>query len=380
MLGEMAWAEVENKSERQRRANRQAAEKGKPWMTGPRPFGYERAGGMLVPHEKEASALRDAFAMLTSGSSLYSVTKMLNDSGFTSTLGNEWRHNNVRVMLLNPLYAGLRAYAEMPPLGSNRSARSRPNYEDRTLVAGNWEALISEDVWRASVSILRDPGRKTNVGNLSSVRWLGSNLYGCLRCEGEQGTEADLKRTGVPFMAVNWTNPRRDGQRGRRIYKCKRCFMTRRADPVDGLVEDMIAERLNRQDGADVPPTDSSGRADLDVLRREAGEVRARLDVLADSLADGEMTKDQFARANRRASDRLAAIEAELAEAGRTDVLAGLRGPGAGQRWLTSDDIRWRRAVLAAVADVLLSPAKTGRPKKGEVMDPTSVIFRWRTS
>ncbi|MGC4758828.1 recombinase family protein [Micromonospora trifolii] len=379
MLGEAAWAEVENKSERQRRANRQAAEKGKPWLTGPRPFGYERQGGTLVPHEKEAPLLRDAFSLITSGASLNSVTKMLHRSGLRTTLGNEWRHNNVRVMLLNPLYAALRAYAEMPPLGSSLTARSRPRYEDRTLIQGNWEPLISEDVWRASVAVLRDPARTTNVGNFSTVRWLGSNLYRCSRCGDAAGTDADQKRTGEPVMAVNWTNPKRSGERGQRIYKCKRCFISRRADQVDEFVEALVAARLDRGDASDLVASETSDDG-LDVvgLNAKAVELRARLDVLADSLGDGEMTRDQFARANRRAQDQLAEVEAQLAEAGRTDVLAGLRGPGAGQRWLTSDDIRWRRAVLAALVEVALRPAPTGRPKRGAEIDPESVIIRWR--
>ncbi|MEV5765668.1 recombinase family protein [Micromonospora sp. NPDC052213] len=378
MLGEMAWAEVENKSDRQRRANRQAAEKGKPWMTGPRPFGYERANGTLVEHPTEGPLVRQAFTLITSGASLRSVTLMLNRAGARTSLGNEWRHNNVRVMLLNPLYAGLRAYAEMPPLGAKQSARSRPPVEQRKLTPGTWEALIPEDVWRASVAVLRDPARTTNVGNFSAVRHLGSNLFRCGRCADQLGTEADAKRSGEPVMGVNYTNPRRDGQQGHRVYKCKRCHASRRADPVDAFIGEVIAARLDRSDVADLVAVEKASGTDLAVLRREAGELRARLDVLADALADGEMTRDQFARANRRAQERLAEVEGRLAEAGSSHVLAGLHGPGSGRRWLTSDDIQWRRAVLAALVEVVLHPVKTGRPKKGEEIDPTSVEFRWR--
>ncbi|MFI7650004.1 recombinase family protein [Micromonospora sp. NPDC049460] len=376
MLGEMAWAEVENKSDRQRRANRQAAEKGKPWMTGPRPFGYERTGGTLVPHPTEAELVRQAFDLITSGASLNSVTRMLNRAGARTSLGNEWRHNNVRVMLLNPLYAGLRAYAEMPPLGSKQSARSRPPVEQRKLIPGTWEALITEDVWRASVAVLRDPARLTNAENLSSVRHLGSNLFPCGRCEAEAGTEADAKRNGEPVMGINYTNPRRDGERGHRIYKCRRCHMSRRADPVDAFVGAVVAARLDRGDVADLVAVNQANRADLVSLRREAGELRGRLGVLLDMLGDGDMTRDEYKRAKRRAEDRLAEVEARLTEAGGSHVLAGVTG----QRWLASDDMPWRRAVLAALVEVVLMPVKTGRPKKGEEIDPASVVFRWRQS
>ncbi|MER7589341.1 recombinase family protein [Micromonospora sp. NPDC127501] len=378
MLGEMAWAEVENKSDRQRRANRQAADKGKPWMTGPRPFGYDRRDGNLLPHETEAPLVRDAFALITSGASLNSVTKMLNRAGARTSLGNEWRHNNVRVMLLNPLYAGLRAYAEMPPLGSKLSARSRPPVEKRKLTPGTWEALVPEDVWRASLAVLRDPARTTNIGNFSAVRHLGSNLFRCARCEDQVGTEADAKRSGQPVMGVNYTNPRRSGEQGHRIYKCKRCHASRRADPIDEFVGKVFAARLDRDDIADLVAVEAESGPDIADLRREAGELRARLDVLVEMFDKDEMTRDQFTAANRRARDRLAEVEGQLTDAGRGDVLASLRGPGAGQRWLTADDIQWRRAVLAALVEVALNPAKSGRPKKGEQLDPTTVEFRWR--
>ncbi len=378
MLGEMAWAEVENKSDRQRRANRQAAEKGKPWLTGPRPFGYDRIGGTLVEHPTEGELVRQAFTLITSGASLNSVTRMLNKAGARTSLGNEWRHNNVRIMLLNPLYAGFRAYAEMPPLGSKETARSRPPVEERQLVPGNWEALVAEDVWRASVAVLRDPARATNVGNFSAVRHLGSNLFRCGRCGDVTNAAEDAKRSGEPVMGVNYTNPRRSGERGHRIYKCKRCHMSRRADPVDGFVCNVIAARLDRDDIADLIPANRISSAEVAALAREAEELRGRIKVLPDMLADGDMTRDQFTRANRRALDRLAEVEAALTGAGGSHVLAGLGGPGTGERWLTSDDLAWRRAVLAALAEVVLQPVRTGRPKKGEGIDPYSISFRWR--
>ncbi|MFD6640309.1 recombinase family protein [Micromonospora chalcea] len=378
MLGEMAWAEVENKSDRQRRANRQAAEKGRPWMTGPRPFGYERTGGTLVEHPTEGKLVRDAFTLITSGASLRSVTRMLNQAGAQTTQGNEWRHNNVRVMLLNPLYAGLRAYAEMPPLGSKETARSRPPAEERTLIPGSWEALVPEDVWRASVAVLRDPTRKTNAGNFSAVRHLGSNLFRCGRCVDLAGTEEDAGRIGEPVMGVNYTNPRRSGEQGHRIYKCKRCHMSRRADPVDAFIGTVVAARLDRDDVAGLVPSARASSTEVAALTREAGELRGRIKVLPDMLADGDLTRDQFKQANRRALARLAEVEGALTDAGGSHVLAGMGGPGTGKRWLTSDDMPWRRAVMSALVEVVLHQVKAGRPKKGEEIDPTSVEFRWR--
>ncbi|MEU9742889.1 hypothetical protein AB0E12_27280 [Micromonospora chersina] len=114
--------------------------------------------------------------------------------------------------------------------------------------------------------------------------------------------------------------------------------------------------------------------ADVVSLRREAGELRGRLGVLLAMLGDGEMTRDEYKRAKRRAEDRLAEVEARLTEAGRGDVLVGVTG----RRWLESDDMPWRRAVLAALVEVVLHPVKTGRSKKSEEIHPTSVEFRWR--
>ena len=369
MLGEAAWAEVGNKSDRQRRANRQAAEKGKPWLTGPRPFGYQREDGTLVPDKDEAPILKDAFRFWTAGASLNSVNRLLNESGQKTTLGNEWRANNTRVTLSNPVYAGFRAYQEMPPLGSAvpvRTRRAEP--ADRLLVKGKWEPLVSEDTWRASVARMRDPSRKKNVENFSSVKWLGTNLFRCLRC-GEREHEG--------LCYVNWRSPsRRDGSRGLRIYKCKSCHMSRRADPIDAFVEDVMVERLNAPDFAEFRVV-SGSTMDVAPLRVEAQELRTRLDTLADAFADGDMSRDQFARANTRTHDRLVVVEGKLAEAGRGDLLASVSGPAAGDRWLDSEDIRWRRSVMAAICAVTLAQPSIGRPSRSQAFDPDSVLIDW---
>src|SRR5699024_3421385 len=68
LLAAVARNEIEVKSDRQRRANEQAAQAGEPPRTGQRPFGYTLDGTTVI--EEEAKHLRAAYASIIAGGSL----------------------------------------------------------------------------------------------------------------------------------------------------------------------------------------------------------------------------------------------------------------------------------------------------------------------
>ncbi len=160
LLGSVARHEVEQKSDRQRAEARQRAKRGLP-SGGPKPFGYAR-GGMAVI-QSEAAALREAYRSLLAGRTTSGIAADLNRAGHHTGHGREWRHNSVRLLLLNPRNAGLRAH------------------RGEVVGAAAWPAIVTEDVWRAACAKLAEPSRRTNhVGN--ARKWLGTRRYRCGRC------------------------------------------------------------------------------------------------------------------------------------------------------------------------------------------------------
>lgn len=182
-LVNLATYEIEHGRDRMKSAKAQAAAAGK-WRGGRRPFGYEDDGMTVRP--SEAAALENAARGIIAGRSLNALAREMNESGLRTA--GTWAHGcdgncgrkranqcpdrresrksfdgtNLRRLIQRPRNAGL--------------------IEERGEVIGTaqWPAIIPEDIWRAAVATLADPGRRTSPG--SERRWLGSGLYTCGTC------------------------------------------------------------------------------------------------------------------------------------------------------------------------------------------------------
>ena len=179
----VARAEVERKSARQRAANEDRAERGRPmWVR--RPFGYEK-DGTLRP--AEAEAVRKAYDELLNGRSLGAIGRDFDAAGLRPTAarkirdergnvvkddaGNEitepvserWSVPSVRVLLRAPRNAALSTY-----LGE-------------IVGSGSWTPIVSEATWRAADRLLGDPAR--HHGGSGHVENLLSGIASCATCE-----------------------------------------------------------------------------------------------------------------------------------------------------------------------------------------------------
>lgn len=326
--GAVARAEVERKSARQKRAAQQAAENGR--APSRRAFGFLPGGMEQDP--AEAPAVREAYQLLISGATLVNITDKLNAAGHVSTRGNPWRRTMVRAMLLNSRNAAIRTY---------RGEEIGP---------GEWQAIVPEETWRAAVSLLADPSRRTNKG--TARRWLGGGLYLCGRCG------SDVK---IAYR-----------ENSTRVYACRASkHLSRVADPVDNLVTTIMLRTLSEPDldallAADTPDTAP--------LREETSTLRARIDALAGDYADGNLTARQLKVATDRITARLTLAERALADAGRESRLAFLAtADDPAQAWLDAG-IEVQRAVIDTLMTVTLNPAPAGRAP----FNPTTVEITWR--
>ena len=327
ILGAVARGEIERKSARQKRAALQAAESGRPPSR--RAFGFTNGD-----HDPaEAAALRELYPQIVGGMSIVAATKWLNAKGHHTTSGKRWDRSSVRVMLLNPRNAGLRAHRG-------------------TVVAqGDWQPIVDEAVWRATVELLTDPARKRTR---PARRWLGGGTFFChcgARCR------------------VNYSH------RGTRVYQCQAsAHLSRAADPIDDVVRQVIAARLSRGDLAALLAAEVSD--DVPALRDEAAALRLRLDQCAADYAEGLLTGRQVQVATVKVSDRLAEVEAALADAGRGSRLGPLLdAPDPGQAFLAAD-LDVQRGCLDALATVTVLRGTPGRAP----FDPETVRIVWRQS
>jgi DNA invertase Pin-like site-specific DNA recombinase len=336
ILASVARGEVERKSARQIAANQQAARAGKRRTGCPRPFGYEDDHVTIRP--AEADAIRWAADALLGGSTVSAVARGWTARGLPSPQnhGRPWQRNSVSTIMRNPALAGL------------------ISYRGEIIGDGNWPAILPREQWQAVVNLLNDPARKPPRG----VRTLGGGLF---RCSCGNTMQGSINATGRPVYRCN---PQTRGQAPG--PHCQQMIA-----PVD---EHVTAEVLARLMDADLAEVIAPKRPELAPLHREAAALRANLDTLAADMVAGLITRSQLIAATERGQARMAEIAAALAAAASMSALAPFAtAESALAVWDSLDGAR-RRAVIDALAEVVLLPAGRG----ARSFDPGTVAMRWR--
>lgn len=319
ILAGVARHEITTKARRQKREVLQRAQAGKV-HGGPRAHGYTANGLDLVADE--AAAIERWYGEFLQGRSLSSIAR---EAGMN--------HSTVRRVLLAPRNAGLRVY-------------------DGQEYDAVWPAIVSREIWKATVAQLEDPARRVNTNRLAR-RHLGSGLYVCGRC-------------GARRVSSTWSTKKVRG------YKCMPpagCSRTWRGEIVDDFIERAVRARLRQPNLADLLPRN---RPDLDALRSERKALRTRLDSLASGWALGTLDDAQLALANTTVRDRLHAVEVALAEAGQRGAVEELLDHAdAVEAWakIPVDQVERRQRVIRGLGTIVLGPSPIGRaPWREEVV------------
>ena len=156
-------------------------------------------------------------------------------------------------------------------------------------------------------------------------------------------------------------------------YQCKHCYgITRSVKDVDALILGLVAGRLSQPDAAGLMhPPDHPG---LSQVRRRANLLRLRQEQLAEAFADGAVTMAQLRKANEKIAAELAAIDAQLVDAGKARVLADAiaADPAEAAARLHSLPLDRRRAIIDLLLTITVLPAG------GRTFDPERIQVTWR--
>ncbi|MFD4420243.1 recombinase family protein [Agromyces sp. NPDC058484] len=329
ILAAASASEVEHKAERQKSANRDRARRG--YRTGGRrPFGYD-ADGMTVRPD-EADAVRWGFDSLLQGASLAGIAREWNARGFITGQPRQarsghggqpspWTPGAVRAVLRNGRYAGIASY-----LGEETGPAA-------------WDAVVDEPTWRAAVAILENPDRRSSPAVTGRSMLSGLALCGVCEATVHAGGSA---RPGV------------------RAYRCSGSsgHVSRMAEPVENFVRSVVLARVARDDAYDLLLRSSE---DVAGLQMDAGILRKRLGQQTRDYADDLLTGLEYKDAQDRVKGQLAVVEAELARAGQTDVLAALvLSDDPGKVWEQEMTVETRRTVVDALMTVKVLPPGRG--------------------
>ena len=329
---------------------------------GPRPFGYESDG--VTVRESEASHLREAYTALLAGASLRSIAREWAAAGVrtvprryrqedgtrSAPESREWTAQELRKLLLRHRNAGL---------------LSHNGVEAGTAA---WPGVVDEPTWRSALALLTDPARVTVKGN--ARRWYGSGLYRC--AYPVEGGECGL-RVGAGTSGSTG----REG--GAAAYRCiSGGHIARRSEPLDRYVERLVIGRLTRKDAAHLLARGRDNTVDLKAADADLTAARETLQTLAELLGDGEMTKAEYQAAAVKARERKRRAEEVLALASVTNPLVGLVGAADLRAAWEGIDLSRQRAVIDALLEVWILPARRGRLPKGVEMDVERIDIRWK--
>lgn len=339
IIGAVAAKESADKSRRVARRAQQNAAEGKPHKSGVRPYGYR--SDFVTIDEVEATVYRQTVARFLAGESTRSLAIWLNEQQIPTVTGRTWITSTLKQMLINPRYAGLRAY------------------RGEVVGPGIWEPIISEDEHRQVVA--RFNQMKTS-GRRAPQRYLLSGLTRCSRCG------------HTMYSAARGPTRRYECRSGPDHGGCGRLTVV--ADPVERLVADLVLYRLDTPELADA----LAGKASSDQRAQELTEVhiqaQQQLSELAEAYAANQLSMNEWMIARKPIQQRLEHAERQLGRLTHSTALAGLVGNGAelGRSWSTLNLDRQHAIVKALIDHVAINPAARG----ATAFDPARVAVTWR--
>ncbi|MFZ3492638.1 recombinase family protein [Streptomyces sp. 5.8] len=345
-----AWTqyEGEQKALRQVAANVQAAQLGKPYTAGIRPFGY--AADHLTIVQKEAEAIQRGARLIVDGESLSAVARVWNDAGLISprsraqtTKAEGWTLRGVKQVLTSPRYIGQRTY------------------RGEVMGRANWPAILDEATHDALLAILNDPKRFS--GGARTGRTPQTLLSGIALC-------------GVCGETVSAR-----GYRGAKVYGCRQTHTRTPREIAEERATTATLERLNSPDFAlPIRQARASHGEASGQLHAEAQSLRERLDGLAVAYAEGHITLSQMTAGSDAVKAKLEEAEAKMSRVTGLPLIDPVHGlPGLIADWACTP-LPVRRAWVQFVTAVTLNPAQGRHALKMASEDHVSVQWKYVSS
>lgn len=320
----LAEKEADQTAERVQRAIRANAAKGRPH--GRRLFGYQRTydptTGQLtgqIPYEPEAAVVRRIFADYLTGMGVPAISRRLNAEGITTGTGGRWEGSQVRRVLINPSYVGLRVH------------------RGEVAAEATWEGLVPrEDFDRANTRLKAWPRHQQNH---TPAHRLLTAVTRCGLCGGRMHVGHDRGK--------------------RKVYQCRAYFhVSRDEKDVDDYVTSAIIARLEQPDVSQA--LTEAPTPEVHDARERVNDLRARLESAVGEYTAGNLTAPTLARIEGQLLAEIAAAEAELR---RTVIPLSFEVPTTdiAQWWGKLERHQRRELATVLLSAVVIHPAGKGR-------------------
>ncbi|MGZ2224550.1 recombinase family protein [Glutamicibacter nicotianae] len=337
MLAAIARFETRRKAERQIANNSRRREEGIPTSTW-KAFGWTRKGELI---DEEAEAVKKAFSSFLGDPSLSirRIREDLNKAGHKTARGSEFSVDAVRYLLANPLYAGY--------IKHYKSGELYPVQGDK------FQAIVSEQTWRAAVLKLEDNVRRAaKQGN--QPKYLLSTIGLCGKCRA---------------TLVASTNGRKQP-----TYRCGNQFhLTRQREPVDVMVEEAVLTRLSAEDVHALVTPQQDPEVDRKAPLSERKALVERIEELTPFLADFTQPVKNITEGLGLAHKRINEIDSTLLDRSVSvgaDLLADVDAPAGEEARRAIVEAKWesldmdrKRMLVDELVTVTIDPIRPGHVK-----------------
>lgn len=258
-----------------------------------------------------------------------------------------WSHTQVRDLLLNPGYAGLRVH------------------KGQVVGAADWDPLIEPDQHYALVALLTDPARRKQRD--VAVRHLLSGIAVCSVCGGELRV--------IP-------------SRGRLVYICRPRSPSKGLGHVgrdklrlEEFVTGAIVGWLAREDAAEAFAA-ASNSSELGAILSEIAEKRDRLEAFYDQAASGTLSPTGLARVEKRLLGDIDRLEGRARSMRQVPLLTDIAHPDrqvVAERWEALEMTQRREVVRSLCERITVLPLGPGRKKYND-WEYVEILWRARQS
>lgn len=356
ILGEFDTAESAIKSERIARAALQRAQEGR--ASGPVLYGWRRerilddSGRPVsfrdVEDPAQAKIVGEITDRLIMGEPLRSIAEDLNQRGEPVPSGREdvrWRSGTCRKLALRPANIAKRVH------------------HGEVIGDAAWPAIVTPEQFDRVTALLTNPRRRKSR-DATRKHLLTYGIGKCGVCGSVlRAVARKQKRKRTEDVTLE-------------LYVCDvNGCVGRYEEKVDQLVAAVVIERLSRPDARDVftPPASDDGFE----ARKQADDLRRRLDEAAEDYAEGILDRQQLAAITARIRPALDKAEAEVARSfaqpsgGR---LQPLFDGQADEAWSALDVVARRRVLNLLGITVAIMPTR-----QGPGFEPKDVRIEWGT-
>jgi len=279
-----------------------------------RAFGYAAGGEVIIP--EEADAIRLGAQLILSGASLREVGRVWMERGIKPLEASYWNGSTVKRVITRPRVAGL------------------IEHKGAIIGEGQFEAILDRDTWERVCAAVSDRSSMART-QYKGRQHLLSGLLFCGLCGHRVKVNALRDDQGnlrpESFVACL----KSDGQGCGRVR--------RKLETLEAYVFAVVEARLANMRPLD-PAEDTTAEAqEYARLAAEREAVEARIEVLREQYANGDVDSIDFVPLLRAMRNKLAALDAQLRDFDMT-------GPS-----ITSEDVVdvWRNGTFEQKREIL---------------------------